>query len=299
VQTLLDWLVTAVGVAVVATALRDIFHTLWHPTGRGGLSRRVMAAVWRAGRGARRRGEAGSLAGPLAMVAVVLTWTALVVGGAALAYWPHMTEGFALGSSLDADQRGGFPDALYLSVVTTATLGFGDVVPTAGWLRIAVPVQAFIGFVLLTAAVTWVLQLYPALIRRRALAVRLATLRDVDTAAMLGSEDGTLAVQVLDGLAGSFSQTRVDLTQYAETYYFRDGAPESSLPAMAPVAAELAGSAEQAPSGDVRLAGAVLGAALADYLRVVDEHFLHRRAPVGELLTAYAADHGVVGGREP
>src|SRR3954447_7875977 len=32
-----------------------------------------------------------------------------------------------------------------------------------------VPVQALLGFVLLTGAVTWVLQVYPALTRRRAL----------------------------------------------------------------------------------------------------------------------------------
>ena len=35
-------------------------------------------------------------------------------------------------------------DAVYVSLVTVARLGFGDVVPRDGWLRIAVPVQALL-----------------------------------------------------------------------------------------------------------------------------------------------------------
>jgi hypothetical protein len=186
-------------------------------------------------------------------------------------------------------------DALYVSMVTTATLGFGDVVPTAGWLRAAVPLQAFIGFALLTAAVTWVLQLYPALIRRRTLAVRLATLHRADPAAVLRSTDGTLAVQVLDGLGTAFAQVRVDLTQYPETYYFRDGTPEASLPAMVPVATGLAATAQEAPSGDVRLAGQVLRSVLDDYAQVVAELFLRGEGAPDDLLRAYAADHGYAG----
>src|SRR3954466_14872968 len=70
------WVITAVGVAVVLIVLRDIFHTLWHPSGRGGFARQVMAAGWRAGRPRRGRHRVSVLAGPLAMVFVVCTWVA-------------------------------------------------------------------------------------------------------------------------------------------------------------------------------------------------------------------------------
>jgi hypothetical protein len=33
------WVVTCAGVAIVLVAVRDIFHTLWHPSGRGGVGR--------------------------------------------------------------------------------------------------------------------------------------------------------------------------------------------------------------------------------------------------------------------
>jgi Ion channel len=123
------WLVTAAGAAVVLLALRDIFHTLWHPSGRGGFSRRVMSAVWRIGRPRRGRRRVGVLAGPLAMGFVVVTWVALVALGWTLVYWPHLAEGFVLGANLGRDTRGGLLDALYLSMVTVATLGFGDIIP--------------------------------------------------------------------------------------------------------------------------------------------------------------------------
>ncbi|WP_209307556.1 potassium channel family protein [Geodermatophilus sp. DF01-2] len=232
------------------------------------------------------------LSGPLGMVLVVLTWAILVVIGGALVHWPHLDDGFSLGSGLDPDRRGGFLDAVYVSLVTTATLGFGDIVPTAAWLRVVLPIQAFIGFALLTAAVTWVLQLYPALIRRRTLAVRLATLREVDTAAMLTSPDGTLAVQVLAGLADSFAQARVDVTQYAETYYFREYSADAALAAMVTVAADLADAASRAPSVDVRLAGDLVAHAVDDYLAVLGQQFLGVDGDAADRMRAYAADHG-------
>src|SRR3954466_4356195 len=37
------WVITGVGVAVVLAALRDLFYTLWHPSGRGGPGRGLLA----------------------------------------------------------------------------------------------------------------------------------------------------------------------------------------------------------------------------------------------------------------
>ncbi|MGY1762433.1 potassium channel family protein [Geodermatophilus sp. SYSU D00779] len=285
----LGWFVTAVGAALVFVALRDIFHTIWHPTGRGGLSRRLMATVWRIGR---RRRALGALVGPLAMVVVVLAWVLLILLGWALVYWPHLPGGFVFGSGLDPASRAGFLDAVYLSTVTLATLGFGDIVPAADWLRIAVPVQALVGFGLITAAVSWVLQVYPALTRRRALAVRLSLLRRVDTLGLVADPQSAMAAPLLEDLAVGLAQLRVDLTQYAETYYFRDGDPEASLPAMLGVALHLSEHAQRTLGADARYAGELLDTAVGDYLHVVDEQFLHVGGPARAIASAYADDHG-------
>ena len=37
------WVFTILGVSLVMVALRDIFHTLWHPGGFGPLSRAAFA----------------------------------------------------------------------------------------------------------------------------------------------------------------------------------------------------------------------------------------------------------------
>lgn len=287
----MDWLITAAGVLVVGVALRDIFHTLWHPSGRGDLSSWVMRAVWWLGRRRRERGTAGVLTGPVALVLVILSWITLLVGGGALVYAPHLPEAFLFQSGLDVSGRSDVLDAVYVSAVALATLGLGDVVPTAGWLRIAVPVQALIGFGLLTASVTWVLQIYPALIRRRALAVRLAQLRSIPfDDLLLDPQTGSAAV-LLDGLAGELAQARVDLTQYSETYYFRDGTEEAALPAMVRVAADLASAGRRAPRTDVRLAAVRLGRAVDDFAQVLDDQFLHTGAGADDVLLAHGRDH--------
>jgi hypothetical protein len=287
-----DWIVTLLGAAVVLAVLRDIFHTLWHPSGHGGTGRRVLAAVWRVGRPRQGNRRVRALAGPLAMVVVVMAWVALIVLGWTLVYWPHLDDGFFISEALQESTRGGLLDALYLSMVTLATLGFGDIVPTEEWLRVAVPLQAMLGFVLLTAVVTWVLQVYPALTRRRALAIRLSVLRRADAVRTLAEDDVPMAATLLEDLAGEVVQARVDLAQYVETYYFRDLEESVSLPANISMAVDLARAAERSPRADLRFAGTLLETALGDFAQLLDSRFLRVGGPPEAVLRAYAADHG-------
>jgi hypothetical protein len=124
----MDWLISSMGAAVITVALHDIFHTVWHPSGRGRVGRLVTIVVWRSSRRLKPHRAGAALAGPLATGAVVGTWTVRVVLGWTLVYWPHTPESFVLETGLDP-ARGGLPDALYLSLVTVTTLGFGDIVP--------------------------------------------------------------------------------------------------------------------------------------------------------------------------
>ena len=101
-----------------------------------------------------------------------------------------------------------------------------------------------------------------------------------------------LAALVLEDLAVRLAQLRVDLTQYAETYYFGDGDADASLPAMLGVLLDLGEQARRSPGADARYAGELLVTAVGDYLRVVDEQFLHVGGSVGAIASAYARDHG-------
>jgi len=73
-EACMKWLVSLIGAGLVMVSLRDLFHTLWHPTRHGGLSRLVMTAMWRLARRLRTRRRVVGLVGPLAMVTVVGMW---------------------------------------------------------------------------------------------------------------------------------------------------------------------------------------------------------------------------------
>ncbi|MEU5220041.1 potassium channel family protein [Streptomyces sp. NPDC020807] len=286
----MSWLVTPLGALLVLLVLRDVFHTLWHPTRHGGLSRLIMRAVWRlsAHRGARWR-PAG-LAGPLGMILVVVAWAVTVAVGWALVYWPRMPGDFSYADGLTPSDHAGPLDALYLSLVTLATLGLGDIAPTAGWLRVLAPVEALVGFVLLSATVAWILGIYPALARRRTLALRLSHLRD--SRATTGALDSAGGAAVLDGLAAGLATLTVDFLQYAESYYFHDADEDTALPRRLGYALGLADRAAEAGHPDVRLSASVLRRALDDLAAVLDERFLRTGGGTGQVFAAYARDHG-------
>ncbi|MFF1874748.1 potassium channel family protein [Kitasatospora herbaricolor] len=128
-----------------------------------------MTAAWRLTSHLNTHRRAAGLAGPLAMVPVVALWAFAATIGWALVYWPHMPVSLTHSTGLDPADHASFVDALYVSLVNLTTLGLGDIAPTAGWLRIVAPIEALVGFTLLSATLSWIIGIYPALARRRAL----------------------------------------------------------------------------------------------------------------------------------
>lgn len=289
-ETRMGWLVSLLGAGMVMMALRDVFHTLWHPTRHGGLSRHVMAGLWRLSQRFPLRRQAAGLAGPIAMVAVVVMWAGGVVVGWALIYWPHMPDAFSFTAGLEPGADDGPVDALYVSLVTVATLGLGDIAPAEPWLRIVAPLEALVGFVLLTATVSWILEIYPALTRRRAVALRLSQLQRNDPAPE--QLDSALGAGILDGLAIRLAEISADLLQYSESYYFHEGHDQTSLAASIRYAADLAERGRGAQCAEVRLSAALLTSALEDLAAVLDQRFLHDGGTTRDIFRAYAEDHG-------
>jgi hypothetical protein len=289
------WLITAAGAALVLVGLRDLFHTLWHPTGRGSLSTAVMTGLWRLTRRFGARGTIAALAGPLSMIVVILMWTLIIVAGWTLVYWPHVPDGFSYAPGLEPGRRADIVDGLYLSLVMVGTLGLGDIAPTDAWLRIVAPLEALIGFALLTAAVSWISQIYPALTRRRLLALRLASLRA--TGGLPPPPGATATAVLFQQLAEDVNHVRIDLTQHGETYYFHDGEPDTSLAATAGYAADLAVQGQYSRDVAVRMSAAMFGRSLEKLAGTLGTHFLRTDGTPRQIFAAYAADHGHA--REP
>lgn len=148
--------------------------------------------------------------------------------------------------------------ALYLSMVTLATLGFGDITPAQPELRLLAPLEALLGFVLLTAAISWILQVYPALGRRRSLAKRLSILRSAATTELLTGGAPCVATRLLETVMEGVIQVETDLVQYAESYYFLEEEDTLSLPVNLPFALEMAAAGGASSSPEVRLAAELL-----------------------------------------
>lgn len=285
-----DWVATAIGLLLIAVVIRDVFHTLFHPIGHGSIAPVVMRFVWWLLRGFRADRRIASLTGPLGLAVVVLAWGAIAVVGWALLYLAQMPEGFAYGSELDPAVRNNVFDSIYLSLVTIGTLGFGDIVPTVPFLRLMAPLEALFGFMLLTAAVSWVLQIYPALHRRRVLALQLSTLREARAAQPdLGIDD--VPTDVLTGIAGAIVEARNDFTQYGATYYFRDLEADASLAASLQYAAVLAAEAVGSKHPHTRLAGTLIIAAVDSLAQLLSQEFLQFDGDTDAVIKAYATDH--------
>jgi Ion channel len=304
-STLPTVVLTAVALVLIAVALRDVFDTLFHETGRAVLSTVVTRAVWRTFRrlGGRRR---LALAGPVSLIAVVMSWAALLVVGWALLLMPHMPDAFTLTTGA---RSGRVVESLYLSLVTLTTVGFGDIAPAEGWLRLVAPLEALIGFGLLTASVSWLLSIYTLLSRRRSLAyeIHLLTEAEEETRAGVTHMEPWAAESVYSELMTRLVSVERDMVTFPVAYYFTEADSRFALPAAMPSLLRLAeaGCNEDVPS-PVRLRATMLREAIGDFARTTAERF-HRSAAedTQQLLDDYAHDHlfeaatGDASGRTP
>ena len=227
-----SWSVASISVllggALIVLGLRDMFHTLFHPSGTGGISDTVSSNVWRTYRVmARHNRSMLDLAGPSALVMVILVWTALQALGWAMIYWPFLPNEFRFASGMPSWAETRFVDAFYASTVTLATLGFGDITPTTSWLRVLMPAEAMIGFALLTAGLSWVLSVYPVLQRRSSLVHRILIAAGSD----MSRPDWLLQNPLLlDRVTNGLIDLRGDLMQFPVTFYFRQGDSKTATP---------------------------------------------------------------------
>lgn len=288
-------MISAAGLLVVLVALWDIFHTLWHPGGFGRIARWVFQFVWWATKHV-LPSHTRQLAGPIGILGTVALWTGLVVIGWTLVYLPHMSDGFYFGSALRPEQSSDALTALYLSLVTVATLGFGDVTPADPVLRLLAPFEALLGFVLLTAAISWILQVYPALGRRRSVAKRLSLLQSSHATAVVAGGEPCVASRMLDAVTDGTIQAETDLLQYAESYYFSEQEHDLALAATLPYTLDLVEAGRQSASNDVRSAAEVLAETVRALARHLDSQYLHRGGTVEQVMAAFAADHGHASG---
>lgn len=282
-----DTLWTLLGLGLILLMLADVFHTLLYPHGSGPVGRAIMRGFWLLSR--KLRGGATSIAAPLAMASVIAAWAGLAAIGWALLYLPHLPHGFVYG---DGVPRGGnFAEALYISIVALSTVGFGEIVAAHPLLRLVMAFQAVAGFGLLTATVSWILQMYPALSRRRALAHQLSLFREAAGPVGITTLDPGHAAGLLESIAENVASVSIDLVSFHETYYFHEVEQRGSLPATIAYAHRLASDAQGSGNTELQFAGRMLQAALDDLAEVLRGKFGHLGTTSLDVFDSYALHH--------
>ena len=284
-------LCSVTGAALIAIALFDVFATLFSHPRRHSLSRAVVSGTWSAGH--RLPASALVLAGPVSFLVVVPSWAAFLACGWALVYWPWMPAGF-----LHTAELGGvgtsLVDALYFSLVTLTTLGYGDISPAHGLLRVAAPLESLLGLGLLTASVSWLLSIFPVVSRRRALAYEIRLLEEVEADASDPGPPSPLPASVYADLTSRLVACERDLVTFPITYYFHDDDPRFALPAVMGHLLDLAERARrQSTSTDAHFHGGLLLRAIDDFAASIVGRFRIPGGPTRDVLAAYARDHAV------
>ncbi len=278
---------TVTGVVLVLVTLRDAWHTVFHPNASGQLERVVARELWGAARRCGARHHVLALAGPAALTTVIVLWILGLGLGWALVWAPYVPAQLHF-EGIVADPRRAPWDALYLSFRTLRTLGGGDVAPASEWTRLVELLESFIGFGIVTAAITWLLSTFPILARRRTLARDVHALLD---AIELHREGGLRGVRssTLDRLSERIAQVTNDLGQSPVLYYFHDANERSALDAVLPALALLARAATA--RRPLSLAALQLQQALAGLAGVLREDVGLEGADTDAILDAYARDH--------
>ena len=230
------------------------------------------------------------LAGPLGLLVVVGAWAALLVLGWALVLWPQLEGGFRV----EGEGHPGFWDASHLSLTTLTTLGSADFTPEKDWRRVVTPLEALLGFGLLSASISYLLLIYPALARRRSLAYEVSLLGEAGRKAALSLEQLGPAVgeRLYADLTSRVVAVERDLVNLPVTYYFAESDERFSLAAVAPSMLELARHGSRIEDEQVRLRAQLLADALDDLAQTTAKLFPQTRGDSSDaIIEAYARDH--------
>jgi hypothetical protein len=277
------------GAAIIIAIVVEVFQDLFHPAGSGALSdwigRRVFNLL-------RRRRPALPLAGPISVVVVIGAWVVCLVTGFAFIYYGSFPDRFLTSTGTVPDHSGRFLSPLYFSFETLITLGYGDLVPQSMAMRFTAAVEGLIGFGLLTASVSSIVLLYPAVSRMRLLARGVAHI--VRTERRLGIPLASSGSDViLSELARDVTNTRIDLVHFPVLYYFTSGNQDASVSHWVHQLARLAeeGQAEGLPAS-VRFAAATLDNALDEFAELLARRFVRMPSTDRDaVFRAVARDH--------
>jgi hypothetical protein len=262
------WWKIALGVAVILFTVREMFNDLFHPTQSGAFSEWIASGIFRL---FRRWRSMLPTAGPLSVALVIAAWAMLLATGFALIYWVRFPADYTLPPGAAPAGWDRWWWSFYYSLEMMTTLGLGDIRPNPTWLKVLSACDTLIGFSLVTASITWIILIFPALRRMRTLARKASTLSDAEERTGVSVVSAGMHV-VLAGLAEEVIRLRVDLVHFPLLFYFYAQDARASLPPSLFCLMRFAKDGTGAGRDDlVRLAATGLSIALNDLAELIGD----------------------------
>lgn len=166
---------TVLGLSILVLVVYDIYATILHARSRSGpIAKTLHRTIWRIVRAISfklsrpRRHRLLNAIGPLLLPVFIILLIAFLVVGFALIYYPRMPESFAVQAGAP---NSSFLTSLYFSGITLTTAGYGDIAPHTTSMRMIALFESASGFTLISLAITYLLTVYGALERKRAVAL--------------------------------------------------------------------------------------------------------------------------------
>jgi hypothetical protein len=212
----------ALGILLMLVALVDVFLTVLYARVNLGIVTFKIARVawkffcWVSRPFARQRGRVLAFCGPIIVVLVLLTWALLLTLGTALIIHPK------LGTSITANKGPtprDFVSAMYAGGSSVSIVGSSDISPRTSAFRLFYLFNSFVGMSIISLTLTYLMQIYQALMRRNVLGLnfQLASAETGDAAELLA---GLGPEGQFSGGHSSLAQLAMQLTQVKESHHF-------------------------------------------------------------------------------
>ncbi len=247
------------GVLLVVFTLREVFRDIFHPTLSGNLS----DAIGRVSSLLLRHTRLRSALGALALITVLLSWVVLLCIGFAVIYFGLYPQQFTSTAGVDSMSFGSrVLHCLYFSMGALCTFQTFDLNPGSDWLRLIVAIEGLVGISMITASVSWLVLIYPALERQRRSARQISLVAAAERRTGLSAINEFGAPLLLD-LARDMLQVRLDLILFPILLHFHAASEDFTLSCVLPVALKFAREgAAPGQSPAIRLAADQLQVAL-------------------------------------
>jgi hypothetical protein len=219
---MLGKMIQFLGICLIVAALLDVFLTvLYARIGTGISTPCITRGVWWLFKRLcnlmpRWRDRILTFAAPVMLMLIAAIWVQAVIVGMALIIWPTLGHGV---QAVQGPTPTDFVTAYYYSGDVLTTVGNGDLVARTRIYKLLTVFQSITGMCLITLTVTYLLEIYSALLRRNAFAVSLYH----ETSSTGDAVEKVIAL----GPHGDFEGARADLQNIAnnlvdlyETHHF-------------------------------------------------------------------------------